>query len=171
MVVWAKMDSAGLQHGFVAQDECRGLVDKVIFRYRGDQGRFNVVVYNSETGIVSQVNSDVWQPEENRWYQIAVVREGDDYTFWVDGEVRGDQSDEGVLPAAIEAPFTIGWAEGPIAMGGVLDKMLVARRALDEAGITKHLRGGVRGLLAVGPRGLTATTWATVKVSHDQATD
>ena len=164
IAVWAYMTVGdGQQHAFAAQDEGGGQFDKFIFRYRGDHSVLNFVTFNSETGLASQMNSEAWSPDLKTWYQIAVSREGDLFTFFIDATPHGTAESDIAFPSVIEMNFTVGWAEGPISMGGTLDDMLVVRRALTQDEIGVHFDGGVRGSLAVAPVGKLATSWGALR--------
>ncbi len=163
LAVWANMALIVHQHAFVAQDEGPGLENKFIFRYRGDQTLINFVVHNEKTGQTAQINSDLWVPEADRWYQIVIVRSDDDFTFYVDATALGHVENDVILPAAIDASFMIGWSEGPIAMSGLIDEVLVVKRAMEMRDIASHFAGGVQRVLSVDPRDSLVATWGDLK--------
>ncbi len=167
IAAWVNMEETDVQqHGFLGQDEGGGSKNKWIFRYNKAQSiKLNFVAYNSEPARAAQLDSKLWEPKPaaNRWYQVAVVREGDDYTFYIDGKPHSMASDDLVIPPVIEAPLTVGWAEGPIAMDGIVDEVLILRRAFTDLEIQTHFKGGLAQVLAVQSHGKLATTWASLK--------
>ena len=101
-----------------------------------------------------QLEPGLWDVEPNTWHQVAVVRSGNEYTFFTDGEQTAQLENDLAVAEFIDAPVTIGWAEGPIAMDGLIDEALIATRALTVDEIKMHFDGGVQQVLAaVEPEG------------------
>ena len=50
-------------------------------------------------------------PETNRWYHLAVTRQGDVFTTWIDGVAGATSTSSTVIPNSV-APLTIGQGEG-----------------------------------------------------------
>ena len=168
IAAWVSMEETAVQqHGFLGQDEGGGSKNKWIFRYNKAQSiKLNFVAYNSGPARAAQLDSKLWEPKPaaNRWYQVAVVRERDDYTFYIDGKPHSMASNDLVIPPVIEAPLTVGWAEGPIAMDGIIDEVLMARRAFTDDEIQTHFKGGLTQILAVQSHGKLAISWGYLKV-------
>jgi len=165
LAVWVNMtDTVGHQHGFMAQDEGGGPRNKWIFRYnRGASQSVNFHINTADGGSM-QLEPGLWDVQPNTWHQVAVVRAGNAYTFFTDGEQSAQLENDLAVPPVIDAPVTVGWAEGPIAMSGLIDEALIARRAFTSDEIKMHYDGGVLQLLvAVQPAGKSAAVWGNIK--------
>ena len=80
----------------------------------------------------------------------------------------------GVEEATLDgADFDVGTNDAPLHfmshsdhfMGGVLDEVLILRKAMSDAEINDLMDNGIDAVLAVSPSGKLSTTWAKVK-SH-----
>ena len=165
LAVWVNMtDTVGHQHGFMAQDEGGGPHNKWILRYnRGASQSINFHINTADGGSM-QLEPGLWDVQPNSWHQVAVVRAGNTYTFYTDGEQAAQLENDLPVPEVIDAPVTVGWAEGPIAMSGLIDEALIAKRAFTADEIKTHYEGGVQQLLvAVQPTGKSATVWGAIK--------
>ena len=165
LAVWVLMkDTVVPQHGFMAQDEGGGTKNKWIFRYnKGGSQSINFHINTADGSGVNQLEPGVWKAKPNTWHQVAVVRARDRYTFYTDGRRNGQLDSEVAVPRLIEAPVTVGWAEGPIALDGRIDEALIVKRALTEDEIRIHFTSGVRQVLAVQPVGKAASAWGAIK--------
>ena len=92
-----------------------------------------------------------------------MVRDGNKYTFYTDGKRDGQLESNVAVPEFIDAPVTVGWAEGPIALDGRIDEAIIATRAFTEDEIKSHFEGGVKQVLAVQPEGKSAAVWGAIK--------
>ena len=165
LAVWVRMkDTVDQQHGFMAQDEGGGTTNKWIFRYnKGGSQSINFHINRADGAGVNQLEPGVWKTKPNTWYQAAVVRSGNKYTFYTDGKRNGQIESDVAIPEFIDAPVTVGWAEGPIALDGRIDEALIAKRALTDDEIKSHFQGGVKQVLAVQPEGKSAAVWGVIK--------
>ena len=167
LALWVNMkDTVGHQHGFMAQDEGGGPMNKWILRYnRGASQSVNFHINRADGGAM-QLEPGLWDVEPNTWHQVAVVRSGNEYTFYTDGEQAAQLENDLAVAEFIDAPVTIGWAEGPIAMDGLIDEALIATRALTVDEIKMHFDGGVQQVLtAVEPEGKSAAVWGAIKAN------
>ena len=168
LAVWVNMtDTVGHQHGFMAQDEGGGPHNKWILRYnRGASQSVNFHINTADGGGSMQLEPGLWDVQPNSWHQVAVVRAGNTYTFYTDGEQAAQLEDALPVPEVIDAPVTVGWAEGPIAMSGLIDEALIAKRAFSADEIRMHFDGGVQQLLtSVQPEGKSASVWGGIKAN------
>ena len=165
LAAWVYMkDTVVHQHGFMAQDEGGGSKNKWIFRYnKGGNQSINFHINTADGAGVNQLEPGVWKTKPNTWYQAAVVRSGDRYTFYTDGRRNGQLDSNVAVPRVIDAPVTVGWAEGPIALDGRIDEALIAKRAFTADEIKSHFQGGVKQVLAVQSAGKAASTWGAIK--------
>ena len=107
------------------------------------------------------------EPELNRWYHLAVVKQGNIHTHYVDGEPFGAQEKKAPVPEAIEGPFSIGATHNRYYFQGLLDEALIVRQALSQNDIQKHFAGGIHGIFAVEPGGKLTTKWGNLKMRHN----
>ena len=145
-------------------DEGPGETNKWIFIYRP--------TWFPAGGITFHLNwpdkggvwiSSPWIGDTDRWYQVAVTKEGFNYTFYVDGAVVDTAVDESEFPHA-EAPLEIGVCEGVAHFVGLIDEFLIVKRALTQEEILNHFKGGVASVItAVQPAGKLSTTWGNIK--------
>ena len=165
LAVWVNMkDTVVHQHGFMAQDEGGGPTNKWIFRYNKGGGQsINFHINRADAAGVNQLEPGVWKTKPDTWYQAAVVRDGNKYTFYTDGKRDGQLESNVTVPEFIDAPVTVGWAEGPIALDGRIDEAIIATRAFTEDEIKSHFEGGVKQVLAVQPEGKSAAVWGAIK--------
>ncbi len=181
IAVWANMKETlfGNRHAFIAQDEGAGDMNRWILGY----GFYGHPMFNLHTRIVfddghkESFTGFGGEAQPNSWHQIAVVRRRfprmaeEKKIIYLDGRriswsrSRSNVADDHFLSKFIDAPITIGWAEEDIAMDGLIDEVLIAKRAFTDDEITAHFQGGLkRGLgLAVQPHGKSAAVWGAIK--------
>lgn len=187
LAVWFNLNETVGQHAFIAQDEGRGEVNKWILGVNlpgsnpalTNLGLHSTVVINGDSGVnfisSGHLGSGDWNAKPKAWRHFAVVRERHLTKTYVDGKetnwlrsfIDPHELDED-MAEFINAPVTIGWAERPIAMDGLLDEVLIAKRAFTADEITKHFEGGVKGVLgvmAVHPDRKSAAAWGAIKAN------
>ena len=165
LAVWVNMkDTVAHQHGFMAQDEGGGPEkNKWMLRYnKGGVRSVNFHIHRADGGSM-QLEPGFWRAKPDTWYQIAVVRLGNAYTFYTDGKRDLELESDLAVAKFIDAPVTVGWAEGPIAMDGLIDEALIVKRAFTPDEIKTHFEGGVHQVLAVQPEGKSAVAWGAIK--------
>ena len=186
LAVWVNMDdSMDDRHAFIAQDEGVGQRNKWIFAYRfhGNAriGLRSVSVDKDNDGDFKAESIGTlfdWKAGPKKWHQIAVVRRtvrqlGYEYTIYADGkQVDWNRNGERRLITRFipDAPVTIGFAEEDIGLDGLIDEVLLAKRAFSADEITKHFYGGVRGVLGLGVlavqrQGKSAIAWGAIKAN------
>lgn len=107
------------------------------------------------------------EPELDRWYHLAVVKQGNIHTHYVDGEPFGRQEKKVSVPEVIEGPFSIGATANRYYFQGLLDEALIVRQALSQNDIQKHFAGGVHRVFAVEPGAKLATRWGSLKTGRE----
>ena len=133
---WANFDQGGggsIGHPgdiFIGNDEGPGVRNKWFFALGG--GYLNFHINGSTGGRFFPLAP--FAPVVGQWYHLSITRDGDLYTIYVDGEIRGSETDTRVIPDA-NAPLTIGQAEFLGYMNGRLDEMTFYTRALSQAEI------------------------------------
>ena len=164
LAVWVNMkETVVQQHGFMAQDEGGGPHNKWIFRYnKGGSQSINFHIHRADGGSM-QLEPGLWKAKPDTWYQVAVVRSGNKYAFYTDGKRDVELESDLAVSKFIDAPVTVGWAEGPIAMDGLIDEALIVKRAFTPDEIKTHFEGGVQQVLAVQPEGKSAAVWGAIK--------
>lgn len=180
IAVWINMKETlfGHRHAFIAQDEGPGLMDKWILGYSlNGNPTFNILrVVGDGAGGASSGRSFPWEVQPQTWHQVAIVRDrfprslGEEHTIYLDGkqvaQIRtlSNIADD-FTPRSINAPVTIGFAEEDIWLDGLIDEVLIAKRAFTQEEITAHFQGGIkRGLgLAVEPDEKSAVAWGAIK--------
>ena len=175
MAIWLNFATAppkgtrGLM-GFsmMGHNEGPGSTDKWIWWYTGGAIHLHINLKNCFCGKAASawINSEDWDAKLNEWHQMALVRVGNNYTYYLDGEPFGefdDNTDPTPMLKTIDHDFTVGWSEGPFFFSGLLDEILIIKRPLSQGEILSHFQGGLTGFLSVQPRDKLSTTWASLK--------
>ncbi len=187
LAVWFNLNETIGQYAFMAQDEGRGEMNKWILGINlpasnpalTSLGLHSTVVVDGDGGVTfiskKHFGPGDWNAKRKTWRHFAVVRERHLTTTYTDGKQNSwhrnfidPHEKDNDMAEFIDAPVTIGWAERPIAMDGLIDEVLIARRAFTADEITKHFQGGVKGVLgvlAVQPEGKSAAAWGAVKAN------
>ena len=153
----------------MSHDEGPGSTDKWIWWYTGGAIHLHIHIKNCFCGkaATAWINSDRWAAELDEWHQVALVRVGNKYAYYLNGEPFGefdDNTDPTPMPKTIDSDFLIGWSEGPFFFSGLLDEILIVKRPLSQEEILTHFQGGLSGFLSVQPYDKLSTTWAKLKV-------
>ena len=187
LAVWFNLNETVGKYAFMAQDEGRGAVNKWILGVNvpgsnpalTSLGLHSTVIFELDGGarLISSgfFGRGDWNAKPKAWHHFAMVRDRHLTKAYIDGEetssrrqsIDPHQNDDD-MAEFINAPLTIGWAERPIAMDGLIDEVLIAKRAFTADEITKHYDGGVKGVLgvlAVQPEGKSAATWGAIKAN------
>ncbi|MDP1694121.1 MAG: LamG-like jellyroll fold domain-containing protein [Candidatus Woesearchaeota archaeon] len=145
--VWANFNSPGrgsVSHPgdtFVGNDEGPNNVRKWWFSYGGSQLNFHI---NSPTLTAQFFPLVSFTPPANTWQHVAVTREGNLYTIYINGIASGTAINANAVPNA-NAPLTIGQAEGLGYFFGQLDELSIYHKALSAQEL--------QAIVAAGPDG------------------
>ena len=157
--VISKMDAIGIHNGVALI----GFNDpnSVLFTLQGDNGW--TAVYGATPAI------------DEQWHQMVVVNDGSGTAkgmkVYVDGKPeKTTPLNEGVGKSILnDAPLAIGVKggdPGQVPTKGIVDEVLVVKRALTTEEIRNHFTGGVARALAVQPGGKLPITWGNIKSSQ-----
>ena len=127
--LWAQFATVGGTRAFISKDEGPGAQNKWIFWLNNGQLQF---LFGQATAYT--VGSGNFAPTLNHWHHVAVTRSGSLFTFYVDGVVNSSGASSATIPT-INAPITIGQAEGGYFMAGLEDEVALYSRALSAEDI------------------------------------
>lgn len=131
---WANFDQPGggsIGHPsdiFIGNDDGPGTRNKWFFALGGGFLNFHI---NGSTGSRFFPLAP-FSPTVGQWYHLAITRNGNLYTIYVNGQLIASAIDTRVIPNSV-APLTIGQAEQLGFMNGRLDEMTMYNRALSQA--------------------------------------
>ena len=91
-------------------------------------------------------------PNDGAWHHLAVVRQGNLFSIYVDGQLAGSESADINIPNP-SAPLTIGQAEQIGFVRGRLDEIAMYSRALVPDEIRAIYEAGAEGKCAGGTSG------------------
>ena len=132
----------------------------------GDPGTLTISIFNRRLYFSYQVDKtkEVYRHttglfnETDRWYQVAVVRQGNKIIFYVDGKVERTTGSSGELPEELFlAPEDFCLGEDPIdrsaneTLDGWMDDVFIADRAWSAEDVIKHFKFGI-GPVNIGSR-------------------
>lgn len=100
----------------------------------------------------------------DQWYHLAIVRDGDKMTLYIDGNVQATVAGYGAFFYRNSEPLIFGTRcdrniGGIYNFNGVIDEVLIANTALTAS----EINGIVAGLSAVEPMSKFTTTWASLR--------
>ena len=130
--LWANLNvvrtggATSLPNVFIAQDEGGGGTNKWVFFHDGSGFGFHL--NGPSTGSVF-LGPIPFALTTGQWHQLALTRSGSTYTFYADGMAVGSATDVRPIPD-VNAPLTIGQAEGVGFINGRLDEVAIFSRAL-----------------------------------------
>jgi hypothetical protein len=104
-----------------------------------------------------------FSPNVGQWYHLAVTRNGNIYTIFVDGIQVGSDVNAVAIPNA-NAPLTIGQAEELGFMNGLLDEVTIYNRALTQGELQAIFNAGEAGkckALSISTKALSAIQLGT----------
>jgi hypothetical protein len=145
--LWANFDApvGGTLHHpgaiFVGNDEGPGNLAKWFFAIGGGYLNFHI---NGPALGPQFFPLAAFAPQPGRWYHLAVTRNVDLYTVFVDGSAIGSATNAETIPDA-QSSLTIGQAEGLGFVHGRLDELTVYDRALAPAELQAIAAAGASG--------------------------
>src|SRR3989454_3308353 len=113
-----------------------------------------------------------FSPNLHQWYHLALTKSGNTYTIFVDGQPVSSQTIDRALPIPnVNAPLTIGWAEGTGFVNGLIDEVEIYDRALSQSEIQDIFNAGIVGKAQPGlSRGLVTYTPSQDYIGPDSFT-
>jgi parallel beta-helix repeat protein len=105
---------------------------------------------NSPGGSVF-LSSAPWTPQVGQWYHLALVKRGDDYDFYRDGQWDGSAG-TAVFVTDVAAAFEIGRAENNFYFNGAIDEV----RLWNVGRVQAEIQDGMNAPLPVPQPGLAA---------------
>ena len=105
------------------------------------------------------------QLKNGKWNHMVFVREGDQGTWYLDGEVdEVAQLASGDPVIAATSNFRIGnWVLGGREFNGMVDEAFLFSRPLSKNDVTSIMNQGVTGAFSVKPVGKISTVWGRIK--------
>ncbi|UCD94331.1 MAG: hypothetical protein JSU69_11305, partial [Candidatus Zixiibacteriota bacterium] len=135
VLTWVKFNQIPADNAaLVSKNEGAYANYKWVFAYVGSFAGLSHqlgVHVNDPTAPDIWLSSSTWTPEINKWYHVAVVKSGDEFRFYVDGDSRGQDWSSHPFPS-VSAPLIIARAEGSFHLNGALDEVILYGRALSE---------------------------------------
>ena len=144
--LWVNFDAVrgggvgSLPNVFLGQDEGGGNTRKWVFFY-GDGGLTFHINGPAGSGFIGPV---AFTPIVSQWHHLALTRSGSTYSFYADGTLLGTRTSALAIPD-VNAPLTIGQAEGLGFVDGRLDEIDIFDRALSTAEILSIYQAGSVG--------------------------
>ncbi len=166
LAIWIKFSEEAGWYDLMAHSEGGGGDDKQwIWLLSG--GKFKFHLHNRGADI-TWIDSDFFGfPELDRWYHLALVKQGNQYTHYLDGELFGEKMDDTPISDEINHPLTIGTGPGEFFIQGFVDEAFITRQPLTQDDIRNHFAGGIQGVLSVEPSEKLATNWGNLKMRHN----
>lgn len=162
LAIWMNFSSEPGWYNLMAHSEGPGGGDKKWF-WMFSGGKFKFHIFNPG-GELAWIDSEFFGfPELDHWYHLAFVKQGDHYTFYLDGGAFGESEKKLPIPKEINHDLTIGWSQEDRYFQGLLDEVLIVKQALTQHDVQSHLSGGIQGILAVEPDEKLTTRWGSLK--------
>lgn len=124
--VWAKFEANqnGSPWAILASDDGPGLRNKWIFWWNDNRLQFHV-----NGNAQANLRSTEFSPTPGLWYHLAIVRDENEFAFYVNGTRLSTDTAKITVPET-SSPLTIGAAESAFYFKGSIDDVRVYRRAL-----------------------------------------
>jgi regulation of enolase protein 1 (concanavalin A-like superfamily) len=136
----------------LGKDEGRFDQNKWIFAYaQGFAGIENATGFhiNSPTTGSIWLQSNSWTPVIGQWYHLAVVKNGNQYTFYRNGQTDGTASTTAAAPC-VNCDLLLGQSEGSFGLQGAMSDVRLWNSALTanqiQTRMNKELTGTETGL-------------------------
>lgn len=143
--MWASFSGISGSPALVACDAGGGPLNKWIFWLNG-----GVLQLHVNGGTPTYISSAPFTPTEGQWYHLVLTRNGNNFTFFVNGSVYSSIVSSVSIPAA-NAPLSIGNAEGNFFFDGMLDEVRIYNRALSASEIQAIYQAGTNGMCLPSP--------------------
>lgn len=168
MAIWAKFTAEPGWVALMSHDEGAQIGAKK-WAWWFSAGAFVFYIDHADPDETREwIRSDFFgTPELDRWYHLAIVKQGDLHTHYLDGEPFGGEEKKAPVPEAIIGPLSIGATGIRYFFQGLLDEAIIVRQALSQNDIQNHRDGGNTGILAVETSGKLATRWGSLKIQRD----
>lgn len=172
--LWANFASPGggtighPSHIFIGNDEGSGTQNKWFFALGGGFLNFHI---NGPVVGSHFFPLGPFSPTLNQWYHLAVTRNGNVWTIYVNGASVASQVNAVVVPNP-NAPLTIGQAEQLGFMNGLLDEVTIYNRALTQAELQAIVNAGSAGkckALSISTKALSAIQLGTFSTQKLEA--
>ena len=137
IALWAKFNDTS--QGWLIGSDDAAAYQKWIFGYG-----YGGLAFHSVNGESMLVVYPDWLPEPGQWYHLAVTRDGNTFTLYINGVPVTNLTASFVIPDA-STPLTIGGAEGRFSFNGLLDEIGIYNRALTAAEIQSIFNAGSYG--------------------------
>jgi hypothetical protein len=141
----------------VSKDAGPGNTNKWFLGYASNfDGVSHAAVFgiNTPAGGFALPSSSTWVPVIGQWYHLAVVKSGNNYSFYVNGALDGTATSTVAVPT-VPAPFEVGRGEGSFDFDGQAAEVRLWNVSRTPAQIqaTLHvpLTGGQTGLVGYWP--------------------
>jgi hypothetical protein len=162
MAIWINFAEEESWYDIIAHNEAPAIdVKKWIWMFAGGKFKFHI----NDRGVkIAWIDSEFFGfPELERWYHLALVKQGNQYTHYLDGEFFGEETDDTPVPDQIDHALTIGSGPGDRFIQGFVDELFITRQPLTQNDVLNHFAGGVQGVLSVEPADKLATRWGDLK--------
>lgn len=124
--LWMNLNQPpAVEQMLVGHDDGSGATNKWVFGFSNGELYFHV---NNKDGASSRIVCFPWVPEIGKWHYVAVTRNGNAYSLYVNGVSVATGQSVAAIPAA-SAPLTVGQAEG-LYVEGMLDEVMIFNRSL-----------------------------------------
>jgi hypothetical protein len=129
---------------FIGADNGGGAQNKWFFALGGGVLNFHI---NNTSDVAQFIDKVSFTPTLHQWYNLAITRNANTFTIYVNGVALGSQTDTTPIPTGITAPLTIGQAEGMGYVNGNMDEVAVYGRSLSASEIQNiyTLAGAAQG--------------------------
>ncbi len=133
--------------------------------YYADQGKAatgDVSLFLRDAGGTSFHIAAGSKVDDDQWHHIVGVRDGDKIILYLDGEAKAEMGGANFDVGTNNAPLHFMSHTGRF-LGGLLDEVIIYRRALSPAEINTLMKDGYEDFAAVDPEGKVTTTWGAIK--------
>jgi len=149
--LWVNFYSTSGRRALLACDAGSGSLKKWIFWLTGGGLQFYANGPNP-----GRIVSAPFSPMIGQWYHLALTREKEVFTFYIDGAPHSSAKAVVTIPSP-NAPLTIGAAEGNFYLNGLVDDVRIYGRALTPWEIQAIHEAGSSGMCPASPIPLVCT--------------